>query len=787
MGSSSGGERVVGSSATASNANDDLFFQRNPLFLPRRNHTIGAGTTPSRRRLNTHFQFPSQGPTSPGQNSLSAITGGRDIDDDEWEKMIKSRETLVPGEVSKRSPRLYRWPCALTSLPQDDHEELSMAGAGESTASRAWKADSSNLLPAAHRRFPSQPTSVPATSPFLSGSHSPISSNARENANHQRSESAHVSSLQYGPFASAGPLSSLSPEARYGQQGDVGLIRRHQSLNNASGRAMASRMQASTRLRKVGSDEADSLSSNDRGSPAFPYTSPPGPQTAFGDRGVRVAHEGSAHPSSSTLLSSSLMDAHARLSRMSIQPTVPQPIPESSVDSSTTAMTREAESNKMKLPSLITNREVLERSAAFNHHGRKEVGGPASASAYVPPIGHGHQRRDSSSSGNPVAFFSKSDLPNLDANKQSAPLQGPYSAMPASNPWSLQAGKHPLVAAREESLQGPGPAAAASSIHQVWHSSTAPATIPPSVDNMALSIAMLQQRLLQQQPTASHIDQHQVLHENMHATALFYGTPGNQAASLGGMRQAQLGAAYPDNVGLRGYPLTIGTPLPPFAPAPSAIDPGLASLIAAKGYNPSPSQFDLSPAKVRFFVIKSFTEDDVQRSLKFEIWASTDKGNQRLDKAFKESLAEAGPGGDAAPIYLFFSVNASGHFCGMAQMMTALDYDSTSNVWVQEGKWKGTFRVRWIYVKDVPNTKLRHIRLTNTVDCKPVTQSRDTQELPTDGGKEMLRIMAEFQSKTTLLQDWLFYEQQALQRQQRDGKQWAEAAPFPSPAANRNT
>ena len=44
-------------------------------------------------------------------------------------------------------------------------------------------------------------------------------------------------------------------------------------------------------------------------------------------------------------------------------------------------------------------------------------------------------------------------------------------------------------------------------------------------------------------------------------------------------------------------------------------------------------------------------EDDVHKSLKYEIWSSTDPGNKRLDKAFKET---AGRG----PIYLFFSVNA---------------------------------------------------------------------------------------------------------------------------------
>lgn len=67
--------------------------------------------------------------------------------------------------------------------------------------------------------------------------------------------------------------------------------------------------------------------------------------------------------------------------------------------------------------------------------------------------------------------------------------------------------------------------------------------------------------------------------------------------------------------------------------------------------------------KARYFVIKSYTEDDVHKSLKHEIWSSTDPGNKRLDKAFKENVGRG-------PIYLFFSVNASGHFCGMAEMLT---------------------------------------------------------------------------------------------------------------------
>ncbi|KAF9068302.1 YT521-B-like domain-containing protein [Rhodocollybia butyracea] len=180
----------------------------------------------------------------------------------------------------------------------------------------------------------------------------------------------------------------------------------------------------------------------------------------------------------------------------------------------------------------------------------------------------------------------------------------------------------------------------------------------------------------------------------------------------------------------------------------------VSSLIATKGYNPA--TFDIRPQFARFFVIKSYTEDDVHKSLKYEIWSSTDPGNKRLDKAFKEC---AGRG----PIYLFFSVNASGHFCGMAEMLTPVDYTRSSTVWASD-KWKGVFKVRWIFVRDIPNVNLRHIKLNNTQERKPVTNSRDTQELLPDAGQEMLRIFHTHPARTSLLQDFAFYELQAMQK-----------------------
>jgi len=81
----------------------------------------------------------------------------------------------------------------------------------------------------------------------------------------------------------------------------------------------------------------------------------------------------------------------------------------------------------------------------------------------------------------------------------------------------------------------------------------------------------------------------------------------------------------------------------------------------------NPISFDYNPACARFFVIKSYSEDDIHKAIKYNTWASTDGGNRRLDAAFRESSA-------LGPIYLFFSVNASGQFCGVAQMISPIDY-----------------------------------------------------------------------------------------------------------------
>ena len=55
---------------------------------------------------------------------------------------------------------------------------------------------------------------------------------------------------------------------------------------------------------------------------------------------------------------------------------------------------------------------------------------------------------------------------------------------------------------------------------------------------------------------------------------------------------------------------------------------GPAANYMGKTYNPA--TFDLRPPGARFFVIKSSQEDDVHKSVKYKVWASTKRGNHTL-------------------------------------------------------------------------------------------------------------------------------------------------------------
>lgn len=166
--------------------------------------------------------------------------------------------------------------------------------------------------------------------------------------------------------------------------------------------------------------------------------------------------------------------------------------------------------------------------------------------------------------------------------------------------------------------------------------------------------------------------------------------------------------------------------------------------------------FQTKYEQAKFYVIKSYSEDDVHKCVKYDVWSSTPNGNKKLDAAFQEAEGKTKETGSRCPVFLFFSVNGSGQFVGVAEMMGPVVFEKNMDFW-QLDKWSGFFPVKWHIIKDIPNTHLRHIILENN-DNRPVTYTRDTQEVGLEQGLDMLNIFKSYPSKTSLLDDLSFYE-----------------------------
>ncbi|QCD93910.1 YTH domain-containing protein ECT3-like isoform X2 [Vigna unguiculata] len=175
--------------------------------------------------------------------------------------------------------------------------------------------------------------------------------------------------------------------------------------------------------------------------------------------------------------------------------------------------------------------------------------------------------------------------------------------------------------------------------------------------------------------------------------------------------------------------------------------------------------FSENYSDAKFFVIKSYSEDDIHKSIKYNVWSSTLNGNKKLDAAYHEAREKPGD----CPVFLLFSVNTSGQFVGLAEMVTPVDFGRTVEYW-QQDRWTGCFSVKWHIIKDIPNSTLRHITLENN-ENKPVTNSRDTQEVKFEKGIQVLKVFKEQSSKTCILDDFGFYETREKMIQERKSKE----------------
>jgi hypothetical protein len=157
--------------------------------------------------------------------------------------------------------------------------------------------------------------------------------------------------------------------------------------------------------------------------------------------------------------------------------------------------------------------------------------------------------------------------------------------------------------------------------------------------------------------------------------------------------------------------------------------------------------------KSQFFVIKSFSEEDVHKAIKYNVWTSTKSGNQTLNNAFK--LAQENGGS----VYLFYSCNGSGRFVGLARMKTEVNFEQFFPFWTQDNKWGGLFGIEWLFIKDVLFNQFNDIQIMmRDGQRKPVTNSRDTQEIPNEEGAKMFEIIKSYVNSNTILEHFEYYD-----------------------------
>ncbi|KAL8255516.1 hypothetical protein R6Q59_030583 [Mikania micrantha] len=177
------------------------------------------------------------------------------------------------------------------------------------------------------------------------------------------------------------------------------------------------------------------------------------------------------------------------------------------------------------------------------------------------------------------------------------------------------------------------------------------------------------------------------------------------------------------------------------------------------------TEFTETYTDAKFFIIKSYSEDDVHKSIKYNVWSSTQNGNKKLDAAYHEAQQKP----EKCPVFLLFSVNTSGQFVGLAEMIGPVNFNKSLEYW-QQDKWVGYFPVKWHIVKDVPNSLLKHIVLEYN-ENKPVTNSRDTQEVKLEQGLQVIKIFKDHSSKQCILDDFEFYEERQKRIQEKKAKQ----------------
>ncbi|KAL4511862.1 hypothetical protein ABPG72_012707 [Tetrahymena utriculariae] len=146
------------------------------------------------------------------------------------------------------------------------------------------------------------------------------------------------------------------------------------------------------------------------------------------------------------------------------------------------------------------------------------------------------------------------------------------------------------------------------------------------------------------------------------------------------------------------------------------------------------------PLAGRFFQMKAYQWEAIKAGVLYGTWSTSIDQNILLDQAFCEAKGKY-------PIILFFSINQSKSFQGVAIMKSRVNPQWRQDVWDGTKKFQGLFFIEWIYVQHILSTEFKGI-LNSLNFNKPVINQRNGQEINYEAGIQMLEVfMKQSQSK----------------------------------------
>ena len=153
-----------------------------------------------------------------------------------------------------------------------------------------------------------------------------------------------------------------------------------------------------------------------------------------------------------------------------------------------------------------------------------------------------------------------------------------------------------------------------------------------------------------------------------------------------------------------------------------------SNLYQLQNQNPSNSLI----AGSQFFIIKSSNKENIEKSKKNAVWATTMQNSKKLNEAFNKGK-----------VILIFSANGTQSYQGYA-IMTSYSADSPSNLWQIENNIKlgGDFSVVWLCFCELNFLKVKHLQNPKK-GGESINKSRDCTELSQNIGYELCKLCYE--------------------------------------------